>query len=239
PETSEQLKRHLVKRYLRSAPRRVEDVPTPGGDAGDVLRGLRPRARAAAALRLVEGWDTDRVAGAVGASRRRVEALVPRVPGLDLALAGLADRHALVGADLRAALLEAMSDGPGSTPVDRRWRRWAWAGAAALPVALLLGYAVQDREEGATPVEARAPEGRTTDLTAAGWRLDDDGDPPGAVIGLRLRESVRIDKGRRSAVVDLPARSSSYPGVAAYAVLWCDMPPAQDDHLRVPSGTLT
>lgn len=128
----DRLKRDVVRDYLRSAPRRPEELRSGGGDAGDVLRQLRPRSRAASVLRLAEGWDIDRTAAALGVPRRRVETMVPSVPGLDLALTGLADQHSLTGAELEGALLLAAPGEQASTggrPRRRVWcslRRWVW-----------------------------------------------------------------------------------------------------------------
>ncbi|GGK66327.1 hypothetical protein [Ornithinimicrobium pekingense] len=239
--TEDRLRRTLVRLYLRSAPRRTDGVRVTGGDAGDVLASLRPRDRAATALRLLEGWDEERTAAAVGVPVRRVSGLVPRVPGLELALAGLADQHALTGADLETALDGRLADELTRTaPSGGRLRTWAVA--AGVAVAVLGGYAVTDRPDGGSPADAAGVDGAGTvragtDLTEAGWRLDDEGAPPRSPMGLHLRETVVLDDGRRSATVDLP--SSSGLGFASFGVLWCDMPPAQDAHLRVPSGTIS
>lgn len=239
PVSPDQLKTDLVRRYLRAAPRRPEGVGTTGGDAGDVLRSLRPRARAAAVLRLVEGWDPERTAEAVGVSRSKVDTTVPSVPGLDVALVAVADQHALSGSDLEEVVVDAMPEGGPSRP----W--WPGRGAliaallsAAVAVAVLQGAGRGDEEteevEGEAAMLAQIGE---TDLTDAGWVLGDEGDPPKSVHGVHLRETVTLEKGRRSAPVDLPSAPESV--FAAFGVLWCDMPPAEDDHLVVPTGTLT
>lgn len=234
----DRLRRHVVRGYLRAAPRRAEELRSSDGDAGDVLRHLRPRARAASVLRLVEGWDTDRTAAAVGVARRRVETLVPAVPGLDLVLTGLADQHSLAGAELEGALLRAAPGEQASR--DGRPRRRRWLIAAVLSLVLVGGYLLSedrtDRDNDLGETTAVATAGQV-DLTEAGWRLDDKGAPPWAVSGLRLQETVVLDDGRRSVTVSLP-RPPSF-SFATFGVLWCDMPPAQDDHLAVPNGTLT
>ncbi|WP_131106271.1 hypothetical protein [Ornithinimicrobium sufpigmenti] len=239
----DRLRTDLVRRYLRSAPRQPEGVgATVGatnGDAGDALRSLRPRARAAAALRLVEGWDAERTAEAVGVSRSKVDTMVPSVPGLDVALVAVADQHALSGPDLEGSVLDATPEGG---PLRPRWRgRGALIAAllsAALVVAVLqdAGRGDEGTEDGEGDPATLAQIGET-DLTDAGWVLRDDGDPPRSVNGVHLQETVTLDKGRRSASVDLPPAPESV--FAAFGVLWCEMPPAEDDHLVVPTGTLT
>src|SRR5690606_7919321 len=94
--------------------------------------------------RLAEGWGLDETAAAVRVPPRRVAALVPDVPGLDLALTGLADRHALTGQELQDALHGALAEAP--PPHARGRRRWGWVAAAAVAAALLLGYAVDGRD---------------------------------------------------------------------------------------------
>lgn len=232
------LRTHLVRRYLRAAGRRPEVVvDAAAGDAGDALLRLRPRARAAAALRLGEGWDTARTAAALGISERRVEWLVPRVPGLDLALVGLADQHALTGPELQTALADRLVEVPARARGSRRGP--ARLAAVAVVGALLVGYAVSGQEDGPAPADDPSPDASAgTDLTAAGWKLTEKGLPPRLAMGLVLRETATVAKGRRSTVVSLPTVSGGM-GVALFGVLWCDMPPAQDDHLQVPSGTLT
>lgn len=237
---TDRLKAALVRNHIRSAPRRPEGVLTTGGDAGDVLHRLRPRARAAAALQLVEGWDAERTAAAIGVSRNKVGTLVPSVPGLDLALVAVADQHTLTGSELEEAVLDAMPAGGGSRS---RLRGRGPVVAAVLVVALAAGLVLaEDRDdEGSQGDDAGRSETMTTigttDLTEAGWGLTDDGDPPRSVNGVHLRETVTLDKGRRSTSVSLPSAPSFV--FASFGVLWCDMPPAEDDHLAVPSGTLT
>lgn len=235
----DRLKRGLVRHYLRSAPRRPEGLGSTGGDARDVLRALRPRARAVSALRLMEGWDADRTAAAVGVSRRKVDTLVPSVPGLDLALTGLADQHALTGSELEQAVLAAAPSRPAPTG-GRSWRR-ALLAAATASLVLVAGYLLvgdrpvrdDDRVQDAGTVATIGQ----IDLTEAGWRLNDDGDPPRTVNGLHLRQTATLDEGGRRTAVSLPVPPTH--SSAGFGVLWCDMPPVQDDNLVVPSGTLT
>ncbi|QFG69988.1 hypothetical protein [Ornithinimicrobium pratense] len=239
PVSPDRVKTDLVRNYLRSAPRRQEGVRATDGDAGDVLRHLRPRARAAAALQLVEGWDAEPTARAVGVSRSKVATLVPSVPGLDFALVAVADQHALAGQELEEAVLGATPDS-GLAPT--RWRGRGPLIAAVLAVALAVGLVqAEDRgDEGGQGAGAEHPETLTTtghtDLTEAGWLLDEDGDPPRSVNGVHLRETVTLDKGRRDTLVSLPTAPEF--AFAAFGVLWCDMPPTEDDHLKVPAGTL-
>lgn len=240
PASPDLVKTDLVRRYLRAAPRRQEGVRAAVGDVGDVLRDLRPRARAAAALHLGEGWDVGSTAAAVGVSSSKVATLVPSVPGLDLALAAVADQHALSGPELEQAVLDVTSD-VGMPPA--RWRGRAAVIAVVLTVALAVGVLQNEGwgdggedGDGEEHIETLATIGET-DLTGAGWVLGDEGDPPRAVNGVHLKETITLDKGRRSASVSLPDAPEFV--FAAFGVLWCDMPPAEDDHLVVPSGTLT
>lgn len=239
----DRLKRDLVRHYLRSAPRRVEGLGSTGGDAGDVLRHLGPRARAACALRLMEGWDADGTAAAVGVSRRKIDTLVPSVAGLDLALTGLGDQHALAGSEVEQALLEAVPH--PRAPSGGRHRRRAWLAAATAALVLVGGYLLVDdragRDDDLVDDAGTVATIGQIDLTEAGWRLNDDGDPPRMVNGLYLRETVTLDEGGRRTAVSLPTppmQSFDMHSFAGFGVLWCDMPPAQDEHLVVPSGTL-
>ncbi|AXH95924.1 hypothetical protein [Ornithinimicrobium avium] len=229
----------LVRLYLRTAPRRRERAePSRARDAGDLLRTLRPRARAASVLRLVEDWDTASVARAVGVRPHRVDALVPAAPGLGTALAAVADQHALTGADLTRELDDELRVAtPPTSGGDRR--RWRWLVAAAVPLAVLAGWAAvtggPDEAEDRPSVTAGPDDGPRPDLTAAGWKLDEDGEPPRAATGLAVARVLAL--GARD-----PAQEVSWPAPmnadASFAVLWCDMPPAQDAHLTVPSATL-
>ena len=238
PHSRTALQAALVRAYLRSRPRRSDGFHTPDEDAGDVLRRLGPRARAASALRLVEGWSATETASVLHVPTRRAEALVPRTPGLDLALTGLADQHALAGPALEDAVLAAVAEAPPVVPPGPG-RRWGRVAAVVLPVALLAGYAV-DRsgpEPAAVTTEASEEQAVVQDLTEAGWELTDDGEPPRGPMGLRLVDTATLDDGRRTRKITTPTVGDlSY---AAFGVLWCDMPPAEDAHLRVPAGTIT
>src|SRR5690606_27089492 len=143
------------------------------------------------------------------------------------------------GSDLQAALAAELETRTAA-PVRRRPRLLQVA-AIALPLALLLGYAVQAGQDEEPPGEPATslPVASGVDLTAAGWRLDDEGDPPRTVMGLALSDTVPLEPGRRSAVVSVPTNGGAPYGIATYGVLWCDMPPAEDDHLQVPVGRIT
>lgn len=228
----------LVRLYLRTAPRRAERAePSRARDAGDVMRTLRPRARAAAALRLVQGWDTTSVARTVGVRPHRVDALVPTIPGLAVALAAVADQHALTGAELDRELADELHVAP-APPGSGEGRRWRWLAAAAVPLAVLVAWAVVTDGPGGgqdpSAVTSGFDEGPPPDLSSLGWVLDDEGDPPRAAMGLQVGKVVTVSAGGPQEV-SWPAPMNAG---ASFAVLWCDMPPAQDDNLTVPSATL-
>ena len=212
----DRLRRHVVRGYLRAAPRRAEELRSSDGDAGDVLRHLRPRARAASVLRLVEGWDTDRTAAAVGVASRRVETLVPAVPGLDLVLTGLADQHSLAGAELEGALLRAAPGEQASR--DGRPRRRRWLIAAVLSLVLVGGYLLSedrtDRDNDLGETTAVATAGQV-DLTegAGGWTTRAPRRGRSAGCACRRRSSWTTgDAASRSACPGRPA-SPSRPSV--------------------------
>ncbi len=233
-----QLEADLVRLYLRTAPRTRERAePGRARDAGDVLRMLRPRARAASALRLGQGWDTTSVARAVGVRPHRVDALVPTTPGLAVALAAVADQHALTATELDREFADELRAAlPPATPAQGR--RWRWLVAAAVPLAVLVAWAVvtdgPGRGTDPSAVTSGVDEGPRTDLSALGWTLDDDGDPPRAAMGLVVSKVLTVPAGR-SEEVSWPSPMNSH---ASFAVLWCDMPPAEDANLTVPSATL-
>lgn len=240
-----ELRTALVRAHLRTAPRRTERMlPDGARDAGDVLERLRPRERAVASLRLVEGASTADTAEALRLPADKVARLLPTTPGLVSALQAVGDRYALHGSDLTAALEPAVAQAP-SEPPGRDRRRWWWVAAAAVPVAVLVGYALSvDRDEPAGPDEA-APTGPgvvqvgAVDLSEAGFELDEDGEPPTRATGLTRMETLELTPGR-SADLTLntgDARFSSQ--LASFAVLWCDMPPADDPALDRPVGEIT
>ncbi|KUG55595.1 hypothetical protein AVL62_04570 [Serinicoccus chungangensis] len=240
-----ELRAALVRAHLRTAPRRTERM-LPGGvrDAGDVLERLRPRERAVAALRLVEGASTADTAEALRLPADKVARLLPTTPGLGTALQAVGDRYALHGSDLAAALEPAVAQAPSEPPGGDR-RRWWWVAAAVVPVALLVGYALSvDRDEPAGPDEA-APSGPgvvqvgAVDLGEAGFELDEDGEPPRGAAGLTRMETLELTPGG-SADLALNTVDARFGGqVASFAVLWCDMPPADDPALDSPVGEIT
>lgn len=236
PEASAvRLRIELVRAYLRSAPRRVERVAAGDGqDPGEVLRVLPPKARAAAALLLVEEEPVPTVADAVGVRTTKVSALVPPTPDLDVALTALADQHALTGPALQQALGDAAVNAtPTGAPATRR--RWRWvAAAAAVLVVVPLGYAlINDDGPGTVDDEVDTDSSRPEqqDFSRAGWELTEAGDPPQSATGLTLVETVEIGAGE-TAEVALDSGGTA----ATFAVLWCDMPPAEDANLEVPRG---
>lgn len=232
----QQLRTTLVRHYLHSAPRRGDrTVPTTARDAGDVLRTLRPKARAALALRTLCGASTAEIGRTVRVAPERVDRLVPATPGLDVAIAAVADQHTLTGPRLQEDLTEAVAQAPATTPHTSR-RRWWWAAAVVVPLLALGGYALSlDRDDDASEDAGPSIGPDLVDLSEAGWELDEDGEPPGRPMGLRLQESTELRPGRP---VQLNWSSAQQYGVS-FAVLWCDMPPTQDDNLRPPSGTVT
>ena len=241
-----ELRAALVRAYLRTAPRRPERM-LPGGvqDAGDVLERLRPRERAVASLRLVEGASTADTAEALRLPADKVARLLPTTPGLGTALQAVGDRYALHGSDLAAALEPAVAQAP-SEPPGRDRRRWWWVAAAAVPLAAVIGgYALSpDREETDGPDEA-APTGAETvdvgsvDLTGAGFELGEDGEAPRGAAGLTRMTTVELVAGR-TADLTLRTYDARFGGPAAsFAVLWCDMPPADDPALDRPVGEIS
>lgn len=238
-----ELREALVRAYLRAAPRRPDPaVPHEVRDAGDALARLRPRARAVAVLRLVEGASTADTAEALRLPHAKVVRLLPSTPGLATALEAVGDRYALRGSDLNAVLEPAVAQAP--TEPAARDRRW-WVAAAAVPLAVLGGYALfPDRDESTGP-DAAAPTGAgavqvgSVDLGEAGFELDEDGEPPGGAAGLTRMETLELTPGRRADLTlnTFDARFGSQ--VASFAVLWCDMPPADDPALERPSGEIS
>ena len=237
--TAQDLRQRLVRTFVRTAPRRRErTLPTATRDAGDVVARLAPRARAAAVLRLVEGASVADIATTLRIAPDRVGRLVPDQEGVGVALEALAHRHALTGDQLQQELGDAVAQAPPEPP-DRD-RRWWWAAAAAVPLAVLGGYALSlDREDRTGPDDAAAPSTSVSagavDLTDAGFELRDDGTPPGGAAGLRLQESVVLAAGDE-VDVELGGDQALF---ATFAVLWCDMPPAQDRNLETPAGMVT
>ncbi|WP_298888893.1 hypothetical protein [uncultured Serinicoccus sp.] len=239
-----ELRGALVRAYLRTAPRRPERMP-PGGaqDAGDVLDRLRPRERAVAALRLVEGASTADTAEALRLPAEKVERLLPTTPGLGTALQAVGDRYALQGSALAAALEPALAQAPPE-PTGRD-RRWWWVAAAAVLVAVLVGYAFSPDREASSGLDEEGPTGaesvdvRSVDLDEAGFELDEDGEPPRGAAGLTRMETLELTPGR-SADLTLNTVDARFGGqVASFAVLWCDMPPTDDPALERPVGEIS
>ncbi|GAA4870886.1 hypothetical protein [Serinicoccus chungangensis] len=240
-----ELRGALVRAYLRAAPRRPERMLPDGvQDAGDVLERLRPRERAVAALRLVHGASTADTAEALRLPAEKVARLLPTTPGLGTALEAVGDRYALHGSDLAAALEPAVAQAP-SEPPGRDRRRWWWVAAAAVPLAAVIGgYALSpDREEPDGPDQA-APSGPgvvqvgAVDLSEAGFELDEDGEPPRGAAGLTRMETLELTPGRSTSLA-LNTVDARFGGqVASFAVLWCDMPPADDPALDRPVGEI-
>ncbi|WP_130012050.1 hypothetical protein [Serinicoccus sediminis] len=233
----------LVGAYLRAAPRRPERaLPGEARDAGDVLQRLRPRERAVAVLRLVEGASTADTAEALRLPAEKVASLLPTTPGLATALEAVGDRHALRGSDLATELGPAVAQAPPQPSArDRRW----WVAAAAVPLVALGGYALSlDREEpagsdGAAPTGQGAVQVGAVDLGEAGFELDEDGEPPRGAAGLTRMGTLELVPGRR-ADLSLNTVDARFGGhVASFAVLWCDMPPADDPALDRPVGEVT
>lgn len=255
--TFRRLRSDLVRAYLRRAPRRPEVlVAGRSDDPGDVLGSLAPRARAASVLRLAHGWSTEETARAVRVRPGKVAALVPRPPDLDLALESVADQHALPAERVVHELRERLpAPAPAPATADELTnaarprsgrlprRRWPLAIVGLLLLALLVGYAVTRPDADPTAADdeagATATPGPGRDLTEAGWELDEDGEPPRLVTGLRRTTLATVDYREPAAEVTLRGRHFEGMGFAQFAVLWCDMPPAVDDNLHPPVGTLS
>ena len=245
----DRLLRQVVRTYLRTAPRRPdapgrEPGPGPDADAYDVLRTLRPRARAATVLRVAHGWDLDATATAVGLSPRRVTALLPAVPGLDRALDAIGEQHRLSHAEVMAAVGDRGT--PSTASGSERRRRWLLVGAGAV-VALAAWSALSGPDSGLDgPPDATGavppPDGLRgldgTDLTEYGWRLDTQGKAPVVAMGLQRQTVVEVPYGTPTQEVTWDAGHLLPGGSAAYAVLWCDLPPT-DPHIEQPSARLT
>ncbi|WP_151524626.1 hypothetical protein [Serinicoccus kebangsaanensis] len=243
PETSsrQQLLQRLVRAYVRTAPRRREKtLPVGTGDPGDVVARLAPRARAASVLRLVEGASVADVATALRLAPERIARLVPEQEGVDVALEALAHRHALTGDRLESELGTAVAQAPPEPPP--RDRRWWWAAAAAVPLAVLGGYALSldgEEESAPAPTFVEAAGEPVTDLTEAGFELRDDGTPPNGAAGLTLVETIDLSPGGTQQV-ELDTDDVRFQGQSAmFAVLWCDMPPADDPNLEPPGGIVS
>lgn len=232
------LRTQVVRAYLRCAPRRPDGPvlgPAPDDDAYDVLRALRPRARAATVLRVAHGWAIDPAAAAVGLSPRRLAAILPEAPGLDQALEALGEQHRRSGAAVLAAVGD-RAPAPAAAR-SRRWRRWVLAVGGA--VALLAAWSALSRPDGGTGSELRDPAGLAgLDLTPYGWHLDEEGDPPVVAMGLQRQTVVEVPYSEPTQELDWDAGRVLPGGPAAYAVLWCDLPPA-DPHIEQPSARLT
>lgn len=249
PDALDRTRAELVRAYLRTAPRRPggpggEGAPGaathgPGADAYDVLRGLRPRARAVTVLRVAHGWDLDATAAAVGLSPRRAEALQPNVPGLDRALEVVGEQHHLSPAEVLAAVgaLAAASTHPPHRP--RRWGTRLLAGAvAAVATWSVLTHPDAGADPPPAPGEDAGADRPVTDLTAYGWHLDEDGEPPVVAMGLQRQSVTDLPYADPVQEITWDAGHLVPGGPAAYAVLWCDLPP-DDPRIEQPSARLT
>lgn len=256
------LREKLVHAYLADARhhRREAAEVSSRGDPADVLASLSPRERTATVLVRAEGWSQQEAGAAMRIGPGRVASLVPSIPGLDLTLDAVADQHARPDDEIVANLLASLRSGsaevgePGGERPDEQedtrrqpviratgHHRARWLAAAAIVVtgggaaaALLDGNDIPetlpDSADGTRSAEAG------TDLTARGWVLDEEGDPPASLEGLRLLESTTIDYRRPTEPLELDTAPRS--GNAVFAALWCDIP-ALDTNLAVPSATLT
>lgn len=234
----------VVRAALRRAPRRTDRPDASGSrDAGTVLAGLSPRARAAATLRLVHRWDEGRTARALGTRPARVAALVPAHPDLARALDAVADRHGLPADEVVHAVRAAL---PHAHPAPRGRRRRLLLVAAVLLAALLVGYAVTQDPADDSVAQADGGTGqpweRTRDFAEAGVVLDDEGVPAQRAAGLFRREWTEIDYRERTGEITWSVATTGFygtsDGAAAFTVLWCDMPPAQDANITAPAATL-
>lgn len=242
----------MVRAFLRHAPHGGDRLPTGvEDDRDDPLQALSPRARAATVLSRVHGWDERQISRAVRVRPARVAALVATGGAVASSLEVLAEQHAVPDAVLRDRLGKLLADrggpaypapgraGPRRTPrlLPRRSGRLV---AALVASAVVVTYAVtQDvgrpvREVG-DPAPAPAATG-APDLSSAGWRLDEDGEPPAVRTGLRLLGSAQVSYPEREQELVLDWAPEG--GAARWAVLWCDMPPFPDPHVEVPHGVL-
>lgn len=246
PDALDQLRGDVVRAYLRAAPRHRDGLGRErctgsATDPYDVLRALRPQARAVTVLRVAHGWDLTRTAAAVGLTTRRVDALRPDAPGLDRALEAVAEQHRLSSAAVLAAL-ENGSSLPGSgADRGRRWRTrlLVGAGAAAAATAWFLLTQPDPGADAPPPAEADTVDDLPgQDLTPYGWHLDEHGQPPAVAMGLQRQTVVEIPYDTPAQEVTWDAGHLVPGGPAGYAVLWCDLPPV-DPHIEQPSARLT
>lgn len=240
----------LVREYVRGQHhQRADRAERPGrdADAGDVLRALAPRARAAVMLMHVERWSAKRTADTVGVRPRRLRGLVPGTDGLAAAMDAVADQHRRPPGAVVAGVLTALAagqdtgaaaprTGPRAPHTSRRRRAGAITLAVAGLVAALLLVEGDPRPGPRDPSEGGAAVAAVSDLTQRGWVLDPAGRPPAGVEGLALLETRTIDY----AAADAPLTLDTIPpvGTLAYAALWCDMP-VVDPNVVPPSVTLT
>lgn len=241
------LREQLVRRYLRTTPRRTESLVALAGagssaehDAGDVLRSLRPRGRAAAALLLLEGWEVADVASVSGWRPSAVRAFLPDTLGLESALTAVAEQHAPTLGEVDEALAAHLARRPASAARPGLRRSLTAVGTALV---LLGGYAAYDALDPSRDDEAGVEvEGLTvdevvgSDLSEAGWVLDAKGKPPMTATGLQRRTSITLRAGDDPVEVELPTVDPHSPSPTTFAALWCDMPPAQDPSIQVPRG---
>lgn len=246
----DQLRGDVVRAYLRSATRHRDGMgrergtgaaADPAADPYDVLRALRPRARAVTVLRVAHGWDLTRAAAAVGSTTRRVDALLPDAPGLDRALEAVAEQHRLSSAEVVAAL-EDSSNFPGAgADRGRRWRTRLLVGAGAAAAAATWFVLTQPAPGADAPLHADADtltDLPAQDLTPYGWHLDEHGQPPAVAMGLQRQAVVEIPYDEPAQEITWDAGHLVPGGPAGYAVLWCDLPPV-DPHIVQPTARLT
>ncbi|SOC52578.1 hypothetical protein [Ornithinimicrobium cerasi] len=253
PPALEELRRRLVRAHRRSGRTGARDrlaVTDAPSDVGDLLHDLPPRQRAALVLHLAEDVPLGDAARTARVPERRVRRLVETVPELGEALRAVADRHARPDHEVIRALLDRLPTDattvgratPYRSSLLRRPRRWL-AGATAVAVlgagtVAALTWPQETPETPETPgdgVTSHLPPG--TGPAPADLVLGADGEPPRSVDGLRLSKTVTIDYRRATDPLDLSGFGGA-SGYARWAVLWCDLPAVDDDHLRIPQLTL-
>lgn len=142
----------------------------------------------------------------------------------------------------------------GEDADDRRPRRRWRGGRLLLTLAVLLvaglvtwslvgGGGLDDDVDDARVTDADGPSPTDVallgpDLTEAGVRLDDDGEPPSRALGMLRTHLAEVDAQDRTAHITLTTPSRGME-LARFAVLWCDMPPEATRGIEVPHGTIT
>lgn len=249
PDLLTALRAELVRTYLRTAPRRpdgprrerVLEVAThePGADAYEVLRGLRPRARAVTVLRVAHGWELDVTAAAVGLTPRRAEALLPDVPGLDQALQVVGEQHHLSTAEVLAVVGDLATPSARPSHRPRRWGTRLLVGAGAVAAVATWSVLTHPDAGADTPPDAEGTRADrpVPDLTPYGWRLE-DGEPPVVAMGLQRQSVADLHYADPVQEITWDAGHLLPGGPAAFAVLWCDLPP-DDPRIEQPSARLS